>query len=108
MEKLTSGGIFSLNGKLLQQKDGLKIGGVISVVMSEIFMRKLEQDIVIPKNPLIYLRYVDDCFHRRKKDNDSFLNELNEYHPKIKFTCDKINVEKKFLDTKLIEGEWLL
>ena len=88
-------------GGLLQQKDGLKI----SVVMSEIFMRKLEQDTVVPINPLIYKRYVDDCFRRRKKGDESILQKLNQYHPNIKFTCVKIDSEKKFLDTNLIEME---
>ena len=38
------------------------MGGSISVVMANIYMAKLENDLVKPENPIFYQRYVDDIY----------------------------------------------
>ena len=68
-------------------------------------MKKMEKETVSPSKPIIYERYVDDCFHRRKKGDDSLFIKLNNYHPNINFTVDDLKTENKFLDTKLIDQQ---
>ena len=65
--RLTKGSVFSVNGRLIKQIDGCPIGGTISVVMSGIYMAKMERDVVNPKNPIFYKQYVDDTYVQRKK-----------------------------------------
>ena len=77
------------------------MGGPLSVVFANIFMTKLEEDVVRPINPLFYKRFVDDSINRREKNKPGELfNKLNSYHPKIKFTIEI--TPEKFLDTKII------
>lgn len=44
------------------------MGNPLSPVLANIFMTKLEQDVVRPINPSFYDRYVDDCFRKKAKD----------------------------------------
>ena len=39
---------------------GGRAGGAISTVPSDIYVCKMEEDIVISANPIFYKRYVDD------------------------------------------------
>ena len=81
-----------------KQIDGCGMGNPLSPVLANIFMAKLESDVVRPYNPLFYERYVDDCFSKRKKGKpDDLLDHLNSYHPNIVFTV-KENPDH-FLDT---------
>ena len=45
------------------------MGGPISVVFSDIFMCKMDLDVVAPAKPIFYKRYVDDTYMRRKKND---------------------------------------
>ena len=45
------------------------MGGPLSVIFSDIFMTKLEDDVVRPLKPIFYKRFVDDTFNIRKKKN---------------------------------------
>ena len=107
LKKLTSDCLFTFDNKLYKQVNGCAMGNPLSAVLSGIFMSKLEKDIVYPSNPILYRRYVDDIFTRKKKDEeDSLLPKLNSYHENIKFTVEKDLT--KFLDTKLdlIDGSY--
>ena len=76
------------------------MGGPLSVTLSDIFMIKIENDIVIPTKPIFYRRYVDDIYNRRKKNiEDSLFKALNSYHKNIKLTIEINPI--KFLDTHL-------
>ena len=77
------------------------MGGSLSITLSDIWMVKMENNIVIPHKPIFYKRYVDDIINRRKKHKeDQLFKKLNNYHPKIKLTIE-IN-PPKFLDTGFI------
>ena len=77
------------------------MGGLISEVFSDIYVCKMEEDIVIPANPIFYKRYVDDTYVRRKKhETDKLFIDLNSYHENIELTLE-IN-PNKFLDTEII------
>ena len=79
------------------------MGNPLSPVLANIFMSKLEADVVRPFNPTFYDRYVDDCFSKKRKDEpDQLLYRLNNYHPNIKFTVEE-NPDH-FLDTAFSYG----
>ena len=78
--------------------------GPISVVLSDIYVCKMEEDIVIPANPVFYKRYVNDTYVRIKKhETDKLFIDLNSYHENIKLTLE-IN-PNKFLDTEIIRSD---
>ena len=77
------------------------MGGSLSITLSDIWMVKMENNIVIPHKPIFYKRYIDDIINRRKKHKEDLLfKKLDNYHPKIKLTIE-IN-PPKFLDTGFI------
>ena len=99
--KLTEECVFSVNNRLIKQIDGCLMGGPISVVFSDIYVSKVEEDIITAKKPHFYKRYVDDTYIRRKKNKpDSLFEKLNSYYPNIKLTIEKNPA--KFLDTEII------
>ena len=57
---------FKLSSKFLKQVDGCIIGGPLSVTFSDIYMVKMENDVVIPSKPIFYCRFVDDIYSRLK------------------------------------------
>ena len=99
--KLTKECVFSVNSRLIKQIDGCPMGGPVSVVFSDIFMCKMEEDVVVPAKPIFYKRYVDDTYIRRKKNvNDELFQNLNCYHTNIKLTLEEN--PRKVLDTEII------
>ena len=67
--KLTKECVFSVNNRLIKQINGCLMGGDISVVFSDIYISKMEEEIFAPMKPHFYKRYVDDGYIRRKKTN---------------------------------------
>ena len=51
--KLTTECTFMFNDKFYQQTDGCSMGGPLSVIMSDIWMVKMENDVVKPKKTVI-------------------------------------------------------
>ena len=99
--KLSTEVTFTFNSKFCKQTDGCTMGGPLSVTFSDIYMTKMERDVVRPFNPIFYRRYVDDIYNRRKiNKKDDLYEALNKYHENIKLTVEKS--PSKFLDTKLI------
>ena len=79
------------------------LGGPLSVVLSDIYVCRMEENIVAPSKPLLYKCYVDDTYVRRKKnETDKLYNALNLYHQSIKLTLE-LN-PTKFLDTEIIQS----
>ena len=72
----------------------------LSVHIAGCFLNYMEEKVVVPENPLFYVRYVDDKYVRRKKNkNDILFNALNSLHKNIKLTVE-VN-PTKFLDTQI-------
>ena len=95
---VTKNTVFSFNGKLYKEIDGCGMGNPLSPVLANIFMAKLEADVVRPFNPPFYDRYVDDCLSKKKKNEpDALFERLSRYHPNIVFTVEE-NPDH-FLDT---------
>ena len=101
LEKITTEDSFQLNSKFFEQTDGYAMGGALSVTLSNIWIVKMENNIVIPRKLVFYNRYADDIISRRKKhEKDLLIKKLNNYHPRIKLTIE-IN-PPKFLDTEIV------
>ena len=99
--KLTKECTFSVNNQLIKQIDGCPMGGPISVVFAEIYMYKMEDNVVAPIKPIFYKQYVDDTYIRRKKNTkDELFEKLNTYHDNIKFMIEENPT--KFLDTEIV------
>ena len=78
------------------------MGGPLSVILADIYMTKIENEIVRPLSPSFYHRYVDDIITRRTKNEpDKLFKKLNEKKTKLKFTCEV--QPTKFLDTVMIQ-----
>ena len=97
--KLATECTFKFNSRFLKQVDGCTMGGPLSVTFSDIYMVKMENDVVMPSKPIFYLRFVDDIYSRWKLGDNVLFDRLNNYHPNIKLTIE-VN-PSKFLDTKL-------
>ena len=65
--KLTKECVFSVNNRFIKQTDGCRTGSPIPVV-SNIYVSKMEEDMVDPMNPHSYKRYVDGTYIRKKKN----------------------------------------
>ena len=98
--KLAKGCIFSY-WQLLKQADACPMGGSISVVFSNIFMCKMEIDVIVPSKPIFYKPYVNDTNMRIKKnDVDKLFEKRNSYIENRKLTLE-VNPTKS-LDTELV------
>ena len=87
--KLIKECVFSVNNRLIKQTDGCPMGGPICVIFSDIYVSRMEEDIVVPLKPHFHKRYVNDTYIRRKKNEpDSLFEKLNSYHPNMKFTIE--------------------
>ena len=78
------------NNKLVKQVDGCLIGEAIAVIMSGIYMNRMEKERVVPLNPIFYKRYVNDTISKRKKntDIDELFQNMNSHHPNIRLTVE--------------------
>ena len=103
LNKLTTEFVFAANNRLIKKIDGCPMGGPIFVVLSDIYVCKMEEDIVAPSNPLFCKRYMDDTNARRKiNGTDELFNALNSYHQNIKLTLE-LDIAK-FLYTEIIRS----
>ena len=90
-----------LRQELLRQVDDCLMGGLISVVFSDVLMYKTELDVAVPAKPIFYKRYVNDMYVQRKKNYvDKLFEELNTHNEHVKLTLE-VNLTN-FLDTELI------
>ena len=97
--KLATEYSFKFNSRFLKQVDGCTMGGPLSVTFSDIYMVKMENDVVIPSKPIFYHRFVDDIYSRHKLGDNVLFEQLNSYHQNIKLTI--VVNPSTFLDTKL-------
>ena len=92
---------FTINSKFCKQTDGCTISGPLSVTFSDIYITKMEKDVVCPFNLIFYRWYVDDIYKRRKiNKKDDLYEALIKYHKNIKLTVEKS--PPKFLGIRLL------
>ena len=104
---LANNNIFSFNGQLYNQVDGVSMGNPLAPILADFFMNNLEETIFSHRKnffPLHYYRYVDDtfCVFNNKDNAEKFLDFINTIHPNIKFTIEyEKDVSLAFLDTEV-------
>ena len=98
---------FKFSSRFLKQVDGCTMEGSLCVNVSDIYMVKMENNVVIPSKPIFYHKFVDDIYNRQKLGHKTLFDQLSSYHPTIKLTIE-VN-PSKFLDTKLsnINGTYI-
>ena len=98
---------FKFSSRFLKQVDGCTMEGSLCVNVSDIYMVKMENNVLIPSKPIFYHKFVDDIYNRQKLGHKTLFDQLSSYHPTIKLTIE-VN-PSKFLDTKLsnINGTYI-
>ena len=80
------------------------MGGPLSVVFSGCFLNDMEEKLVLPSFPALYIRYVDDTYVRRKNgEKDDLFEALNAFHLNIKLIVE-VNLSK-FLDSHILKNK---
>ena len=97
--KLATECTFKFNSRFFKQMDACTMGGPLSFTFSDIYMVKMENDVVTLSKSIFYNRFVDDVYSRWELGDNVLFDRLNNYHPNIKLTIE-VN-PSKFLDTKL-------
>jgi hypothetical protein len=97
---------FDFNGKHYLQVGGTAMGTRVAPSFANIFMADFESKWVYtyPKQPTIWLRYIDDIFliwDHGREELDNFIHHLNSCHNTIKFTAEISASNIPFLDTKV-------
>ena len=69
LTKLAAEVTFTINKNFYKQTDGCTMGGPLSVTLSDIYMKKMEKDIVVPTKSVFCRRFGDDIYNRRKKEH---------------------------------------
>ena len=105
LEKITKDCTFQLCFKFYKQVNGCAMGVPLSVTLYDVYMAKMEDDVVEKYQPKFYKRYVDDIINRRKENQaDLLFNNLNNYHQNIKLTLE----HKKVFRHKFRTPKWHL
>ena len=97
---------FEFDSKVKQQISGTAIGTKFKSPYACIFMDKVEIDFLEMQTvkPLVWLKYIEDIFfiwNESEKKLQEFLENLNNFHPKLKFTSEKSKKSVNFLDMTL-------
>ena len=102
---------FQFCGKNYLQTHGTAMGTKMAVAFANIFMGKVETEILSQLRtvkPLTWKRYIDDIFSlwdTSREDLTQFIDLANKHHPTIKFTAEISDTETTFLDTSVYKGE---
>lgn len=100
--------VFKFDDKSYKQNDSLAMGSPLSPILARILMTEIT-DRLIPNmiQPKLLALYVDDSLWILKRNQvDIALNLLNDFHPRIKFTCEReIDNRINFLDITIIRNK---
>ena len=74
-----------MNDKLVKQVKQCPMGGAISIIMSGIYLKRIEKDYVAPLNQNLYELYVDNTRSKRKENttNDELIANMNSHYKNI-------------------------
>ena len=74
-----------MNDKLVKQVKQCPMGGAISIIMSGIYLKRIEKDYVAPLNQNLYELYVDNTRTKRKENttNDELIAKMNSHYKNI-------------------------
>ena len=95
---------FQFDNKTYLQISGTAMGTRCAPNYAIIFMAELEEDFLqqTDKKPKVWLRFIDDIFmvwNHGEENLKQMLEELNNFHPQIKFTEEHNEYGLSFLDT---------
>ena len=104
---------FQFNGEDFLQSHGTAMGTKIAIAFANIFMAKIEREILRQRNttPVFWKRFIDDIISMWDTNRDKiedFLLKANSFHPTIKFTAEISETETIFLDTLVYKGNRFL
>ena len=104
---------FQFNRKDFLQSHGTAMGTKMAVAFANIFMAKIEREILRQSNttPIFWKRFIDDIISMWDASRDKieeFLLKANSVHPTIKFTAEISETETIFLDTVVYKGDRFL
>ena len=98
--------LFTFNGQLYEQTDGVAMGSPLGPLLANAFMCSIEETLEREGNmPKYYKRFVDDTLTIMPNTTsaDNFLDILNQCHSSIKFTMEtESNSMLPFLGTQLL------
>ena len=92
---------FSFDNVIYKQSFGIPMGSPISLVITDLVMRRLDGvlDVVVNFDILFYYRYVDDiCTAVSPSQIDCLLEQFNSFHPRLQFTVERGGDIINFLD----------
>src|SRR5215469_12911630 len=97
--------LFLFDGDIYQQLDGMPMGSPLGPAFANSFLcfheSKWLNDCPESFKPILYMRYIDDCFLLFKEQSHSllFLNYLNSKHNNINFSMEtELSASLPFLD----------
>ena len=73
--KLATECTFKFSSRFLKQVDGCTMEGSLCVTVSDIYMVKMENNVVIPSNPIFYHKFVDDIYSRQKLGHSTLFDQ---------------------------------
>ena len=92
-----------------QQLEGTAMGAAFSPTVANIYMSVLLQKFLqsTSERPFLLKRYIDDIFiiWPKHQNLSSFLHNINEFHPSIKYTMDQSNTHINFLDLTIFKSK---
>ncbi|XP_053391470.1 uncharacterized protein LOC128554246 [Mercenaria mercenaria] len=94
------------------QKMGTAMGSSMAPSYASLFMGKLEKDFLHSRGvkPSLWLRFLDDIFmiwNHSLEELESFIDDLNKFHPNIKFTTTISESTVSFLDVQVSKNKSL-
>ncbi|XP_064461611.1 uncharacterized protein LOC135371549 [Ornithodoros turicata] len=97
---------FEFDSQHYLQISGTAMGTKMAPIYANIFMGTLEEKFVEgrERKPALYKRYLDDIFMiwpHSVRDLIEFINDLNQFHPTIKFTHTYSTATVNFLDVQV-------
>ncbi|XP_015777507.1 PREDICTED: uncharacterized protein LOC107355442 [Acropora digitifera] len=99
--------LFTFNGQLYEQTDGVAFGSPLGPLLANTFICSIEETLEREgKMPTYYKRFVDDplTIMPNKTSADNFLDILNQCHSSIKFTMEtESNSMLPFWGTQLLD-----
>ena len=104
---------FLFNNHPYLQLRGTAMGTRTAPSLANLFMANFEQKFLETQNlkPLNYFRFIDDIllfWPHPQEQFDSFMRDLNSFHPTIKFTHAASTQETTFLDIDIFKGDRFL
>ena len=95
--------IFEFDEETFKQKRGTAIGTKFALPYAIFFMADLKEKLleIFEKKTMIWWRYIDDIFFIWEHGEESlrvFIDQVNLFHPTIKFTAEYSKKEDNYLD----------